>query len=221
MEHKLAISPYVYIMLPAALLVLPIPWALGWCIAVFVHELGHYIALRLCRVPICLIEITPFGICMHTGQMSGGETLLCALAGPLFGLLLLGLSSYMPYTALCAFLQSLFNLLPIYPMDGGRALRASLGIFRAGEGVFSAALEEAAAALDSGQISGILESEEGFSILRRGETDTATLAVAWLDEELLAWAEEAEVLTSADYEEMDVAARAEALEERDKKQPKV
>ena len=93
--------------------------------------------------------------------------------------------------------------------------------FRAGEGVFSAALEEAAAALDTGQISGILESEEGFSILRRSETDTATLAVAWLDEELLAWAEEAEVLTSADYEEMDVAARAEALEERDKKQPKV
>ena len=138
MEHKLAISPYVYIMLPAALLVLPIPWALGWCIAVFVHELGHYIALRLCRVPICLIEITPFGIRMHTGQMSGGETLLCALAGPLFGLLLLGLSSYMPYTALCAFLQSLFNLLPIYPMDGGRALRAILGIFRAGEGVFNA-----------------------------------------------------------------------------------
>ena len=91
--------------------------------------------------------------------------------------------------------------------------------FRAGEGVFAPALEEAAAALDPGQISGILESEEGFSILRRGETDTAGLAVAWLDGRLLAWAEEAEVLTSAAYEEVDVAARGLGGEERSKKQP--
>ena len=91
--------------------------------------------------------------------------------------------------------------------------------FRAGEGVFAPALEEAAAALDPGQISGILESEEGFSILRRGETDTAGLAVAWLDGRLLAWAEEAEVLTSAAYEEVDVAARGLEGEERSKKQP--
>ena len=138
MAHKLGVSPYVYFILPTALLLLPIRWVLGWCIAVLVHELGHYIALRLCRVPICLIEVTPFGIRMHAGQMSYGETLLCALAGPLFGLLLLGLSSYMPYTALCAFLQSLFNLLPIYPMDGGRALQATFALLRIGERVYIA-----------------------------------------------------------------------------------
>ena len=83
--------------------------------------------------------------------------------------------------------------------------------FRAGEGVFSSALEEAAAALEAGQISGILESEEGFSILRRGETDTAGLAAAWLDGRLLAWAEEAEILTSEAYEGLDIAARAAVL----------
>ena len=83
--------------------------------------------------------------------------------------------------------------------------------FRPGDGAFAPALEEAAAALEPGQISGILESEEGFSILRRGETDTAGLAVAWLDSRLLARAEEAEILPSAAYEGVDIALRAAAV----------
>jgi hypothetical protein len=83
--------------------------------------------------------------------------------------------------------------------------------FRPGDGAFAPALEEAAAALEPGQLSGILESEEGFSILRRGETDTAGLAVAWLDSRLLARAEEAEILPSAAYEGVDIALRAAAV----------
>ena len=80
--------------------------------------------------------------------------------------------------------------------------------FRAGEGTFDTALEEAAAALEPGQISGILESAEGFSILRRVEADTAGLVIPWLDEALLAWAEEAEILPSAAYETVDIPAYA-------------
>ena len=83
--------------------------------------------------------------------------------------------------------------------------------FRPGDGAFAPALEEAAAALEPGQLSGILESEEGFSILRRGETDTAGLAVAWLDSRLLTRAEEAEILPSAAYEGVDIALRAAAV----------
>lgn len=83
--------------------------------------------------------------------------------------------------------------------------------FRMGEGAFDAALEEAAAALEPGQVSGILESPEGFSILRRGETDTAALALPWLDETLLTWAEEAEILRSAAYEAVDLGAYAQEI----------
>ena len=45
-------------------------------------------------------------------------------------------------------------------------------------------LEEAAAALEEGQCSGILETEAGFSILRRLSDDSQELAGAWFDVQL-------------------------------------
>ena len=57
-----------------------------------------------------------------------------------------------------------------------------------------------ARALPVGQCSGILESQEGFSILRRLETDLSGLGEAYFDEQLQRAAETAEVVLGADYE---------------------
>jgi len=129
-QHRVTVSPYICILLPAAVLLLPLRFVLGWCIAVAVHEWGHYLALRLFRIPVWVLEITPLGIRMHTAQLGNTEALVCSLAGPLSGLLLISLSRFMPYSALCAFVQTLFNLLPIYPLDGGRAFRAGLTLLQ-------------------------------------------------------------------------------------------
>ena len=70
---------------------------------------------------------------------------------------------------------------------------------------------EAAEALQEGQISGILESEEGFSILRRLPLDTAAVADAYFDHQLETAAQNAAVTVTPAYETLDPAAFSDAL----------
>ena len=82
-----------------------------------------------------------------------------------------------------------------------------------GDGTLSQALEEAAKALEEGQYSGILESEEGFSILRRLASEGGTLAGEAFDSLLQEAAEGALVQTAPAYDGLDAAAFDKALTE--------
>lgn len=77
---------------------------------------------------------------------------------------------------------------------------------RAGEGSLPAGLEEAALSLAVGQCSGILETEEGFWILRRSETKRDTLCENWFDDLLRRRAEEAAVEVTAAYRKLEIPA---------------
>lgn len=119
---KISVSAGFCIFHAVMLILLPLQWCAAWLTAMAVHEMGHCIALRMTKRPIERIHLTVTGAQIQTTSLSGGEDLLCSLAGPVAGLLLALVTTGHPRLFLCALWQSVYNLLPLDAMDGGRAL---------------------------------------------------------------------------------------------------
>ena len=142
MERKsyIKISPQLYIFAAVIALTVPILWVAGWMIAVAVHELSHYLLLRLCGKEIDCVHFDISGAKIQTEGLTDWQTVLCALAGPIGGFLLLLIKGIFPEAALCSLLLSVYNLIPIFPLDGGRAFRGIVHILlpdHIGEKVFA------------------------------------------------------------------------------------
>ena len=110
------------------LLALPLRLILAAMGAALVHELCHHTTIILMGGAVTGLRIGAGGIEMETLPMEPLRELVCALAGPMGSFLLVLLYEYMPLLALCALAQGCFNLLPLYPLDGGRAVRCVLEI---------------------------------------------------------------------------------------------
>ena len=121
------LSPGLLIWLAAAVLMLPLRWLLAWAGAVCVHELGHLAMLKLLKLPVYAMDADASGARITTEFRNRSQEVLCALAGPAAGCLTVLAAPVFPRLAVCALLQSVYNLLPVYPLDGGRAMRCLAG----------------------------------------------------------------------------------------------
>jgi Zn-dependent protease len=111
-------------------------FAAGFVVLLFLHEIGHVIQLRREGVKASAPMFIPFLGAVITAKSLGENALAEArvgLAGPILGSLaaaavwlvaeLTG-STLLLALAYVGFLINLFNLLPVVPLDGGRAMAA-------------------------------------------------------------------------------------------------
>jgi Zn-dependent protease len=111
-------------------------FAVGFVVLLLVHELGHVIQLRREGIPASAPFFIPFLGAVVSARSLGDNALAEArvgLAGPVLGTL--GAAACLPIYALTGddfwralaftgFLLNLFNLAPVVPLDGGRAMAA-------------------------------------------------------------------------------------------------
>lgn len=121
-----AVSPFAFLMGALLLLTLPLPWLAAAVAAASIHEAGHLLAIRLLGADARKIQVGSTGAKIHTAFSEPWREFLCAAAGPAAGLLLLTAVRWFPRTAVCGLVQSAYNLLPVYPLDGGRMLCSAL-----------------------------------------------------------------------------------------------
>lgn len=121
-----AVSPFAFLMGALLLLTLPLPWLAAAGAAAGIHEAGHLLAIWLLDDKASEIQVGCTGAKIHTAFSRPWREFVCAAAGPVAGLLLLLAARWFPRIAVCGLVQSAYNLLPIYPLDGGRMLCSAL-----------------------------------------------------------------------------------------------
>ncbi len=117
----------------------------------FIHEMGHLICGLLLGLKPKSLKIMPLGICIEfsvihkdynkkikNGNVLNIKKMILALAGPITNILIIVLciftkdyiSEIYKQVIYANLLIAIFNLIPIYPLDGGRVLKELIHIIQ-------------------------------------------------------------------------------------------
>lgn len=103
---------------------------------IIIHEFSHIAAMLIFKAKVVEIKASLTGLSMdYSGYLTNRQKQIIVAAGPIMGLLvsiifsILGTqleSDFLVMSAGIGIVLNIFNILPIFPLDGGRFLRYSL-----------------------------------------------------------------------------------------------
>ncbi len=128
---KLYISPWGLLLWSITFFVTSNEEFISLISAVCVHEFGHVVALKFIGSKVELIKITVSGFQIDYDKfLSPIEEIITALAGPVFGFIwfFIARQAGLELSAWLSFALSVFNLLPVSILDGGRVLNGIMRI---------------------------------------------------------------------------------------------
>ncbi|SFC54237.1 stage IV sporulation protein FB [Bacillus sp. OV322] len=141
---KINVHPTLWIVMGISILTAHFTSVIMLFMIVFIHELGHGIAAAHFDWRIKSIKLLPFGGVLETeehGNKTLKEDLIVTLSGPIQHLWLAGASfllyqaSFLSYETYQQFFYMnlslmVFNLLPVWPLDGGKLLFMGVSLYR-------------------------------------------------------------------------------------------
>ncbi len=124
---RLQVQPSFFIGLCLICFLGPVRLLIYVLLAALCHEVSHLAVLRLWRVPVYQFRLGFQGAVLSAGAAPALAEALSVAAGPLTnGLLVWAFARRAPVFALVNLILCLYNLLPLYPLDGGRLLHLGL-----------------------------------------------------------------------------------------------
>lgn len=125
---KYNLSPLMLMLMAAFIIIDGSTFALYSVLFALWHELWHIIILKLNKREF-VFYTRSHGLELKTGLLSYKEDATVALAGPVSSLLLGAcLLPFDTLLSLCNFAIGILNLIPIWPLDGARALLSLLSL---------------------------------------------------------------------------------------------